>query len=78
MKLMNQARRYGAKVACAAAGAILAVPAFASGGNESGIDTADVLAVLADGKAKGIIIGVAMLGVVVVFGMLRRTRGVAK
>ena len=77
MKLMNQARRFSARVALAGAALTAPLLAFATG-NESGITTTEAVAVITDGKEQGIVIGLAMLGVVVVFGILRRVRGVAK
>lgn len=77
MKFMNQARTYGAKLAVAGAALTVPVLAFATG-DESGITTTEAVAVIGDGKEKGIVIGLAMLGLVVVFGILRRVRGVAK
>ena len=75
MELMNRARRCSAWLAGAAVAGISGVASAAAG--PSGIDPTAVTAVITDGQAQGIVIGLAMLGLVVAFKIVRKVRGAA-
>jgi len=69
-------RRSYRTLAVVAPTALVSSGAFAAVG-ASGIDPTAVTAVITDGQAQGLIIGLAMLALVVVFKILKKVRGAA-
>jgi Inovirus Coat protein B len=76
MNSFSRTRRFGVSLVPVALGALgLAPAAFAA--DESGITTTSAVAVITDGQAKGIVIGLAMLGLVIAFKIVKKVRGAA-
>lgn len=71
MKFRNQALRFGAGIL----GTVAAFPLLAA--DESGITTTAATAAITDGQAKGLVIALAMLTLVVVFKIVKKVRGAA-
>lgn len=75
MKFMNQVRSYGARAAAlATAPAALLVGSLVQAADESGITTTEVTAVISDAKAKGLVIALAVLILVVTFAIVKKVR----
>ena len=73
MKFLNQVRLYGARVAAlATAPAALLVAGLVRAADESGITTTEAVAVVADGKIKGMIIALAVFGLVIAFKIVKK------
>lgn len=70
-------RKYKGALVSLAPVAFGLVGSVAMAADESGITTTDAVAVIIDGKAKGLVIGLAMLGLVVAFKILKKVRGAA-
>jgi len=68
MKYLNQAKRFGARVATAAVVAVTASPVFAA------VDTTAVTDAVADAKTAVGVIGGAVLGVIVIVAMYKWLR----
>lgn len=76
MKFRNKVRLYGARVAALATGpAALMVGTLARAADESGITTTEAVAVIADGKAKGMVIALAVFGLAIAFKIVKKVTG---
>jgi len=73
---MKKSFRWVRTLAVVAPVAAISSNAFAVVG-ASGIDPAAVTSVITDGQAQGLVIGLAMLALVVVFKILKKVRGAA-
>lgn len=60
-----------------AAPAALSLVGVASAADESGITTTEAVAAITDGQAKGMIIALAMLTLVIAFKIVKKVRGAA-
>lgn len=78
MKFMNQVRSYGARAAAfATLPASLLVGSLVQAADESGITTTEVVAVVADGKAKGLVIALAVFIMILTFAIVKKVRSAA-
>lgn len=64
--------KYRRALVAAASLPMLAIGSLARAADESGIVTTDLVAVITDGKAKGLVLALAVLSMVIVFKIVRK------